>query len=388
MEARERRQSLAAAIACISAFAITLGFASPLLSLILEARGVDRTTIGLMASMPALAILVTTPFIPAVVARIGLRTFLFACIGSEFVLFLMLPLFDTLPAWFLIRTLMGVSSAGLFIASETWINAVALDRSRGRVLAVYSMILSGSFALGPLIIPLTGTEGWTPFVVGSVFVACAALPMLFSRRLSPAFEGASSFNVLSFLWIAPTLAAAIWLSSFKEMSSAALLPVFGVRSGLPQNDAAMLLSAAALGALLLQLPIGWAADRVNRYAVLFACTAAGAIGLALLPTLVQIGGAALWIGLVLWGGLFSGVYTAAMALVGQRFRGAELVTANAAFGFLWGLGSLSGPPLTGMAMDVWDPNGFSGLMLSVTLLFLGLTALRRIHVWRRRRPRP
>ena len=387
LDARARRHSLAAAIACISAFAVTVSFASPLLSLILEARGVDRTTIGLMAAMPAFAILVTTPLVPAVVARIGLRTFLFACIASEFVLFLLLPVFDHLPAWFAIRALMGVSSAGLFVASETWINAVALDRHRGRVLAVYSMILSGSFALGPLIIPLTGTEGWAPFLAGSAFVAGAALPMLFARRLSPVFEGASSFNVLSFLWIAPTLAAAIWLSSFKEMSSAALLPVFGVRSGLPEHDAAMMLSAAALGALLLQLPIGWAADHANRYAVLFACAAAGAIGLAFLPALVQIGGAALWLGLLLWGGLFSGVYTAAMALVGQRFRGAELVTANAAFGFLWGLGSLTGPPLTGVAMDLRDPDGFPELMLGVTLLFLVLAALRRIHV-RRRRGRP
>ena len=336
-----------------------------------------------MASVPALAILATTPFVPALVARLGIRTFLLACIGSELVLFLLLPAFDTLSAWFVIRALMGVSSAGLFIASETWINAVALERTRGRVLAVYAMIISGSFALGPLLIALTGTEGWAPFLAGSAFVAAAALPMLSAGRLSPVFEGASSFNVLSFLRIAPTLCAAIWLSSFKEMSSGALLPVFGVRSGLSENEAAALLSAAALGALVLQLPIGWVADHVNRYAVLFACALAGALGLALLPLLMQIGGAALWIGVLLWGGLFSGVYTAAMALLGQRFRGTELVTANAAFGFLWGLGGLTGPPLTGMAMDIWDPNGFPGLMLGVTVLFLALASLRRLYVWHR-----
>ena len=383
LDARTRRQSLAAAIACIAAFAITVAFASPLISLILESRGIDRTTIGLMASVPALAILATTPFVPALVARLGIRTFLLACIGSELVLFLLLPAFDTLSAWFVIRALMGVSSAGLFIASETWINAVALERTRGRVLAVYAMIISGSFALGPLLIALTGTEGWAPFLAGSAFVAAAALPMLSAGRLSPVFEGASSFNVLSFLRIAPTLCAAIWLSSFKEMSSGALLPVFGVRSGLIENEAAALLSAAALGALVLQLPIGWVADHVNRYAVLFACALAGALGLALLPLLMQIGGAALWIGVLLWGGLFSGVYTAAMALLGQRFRGTELVTANAAFGFLWGLGGLTGPPLTGMAMDIWDPNGFPGLMLGVTVLFLALASLRRLYVWHR-----
>ena len=376
-------RSLAAAIACISAFAITVAFASPLISLILEARGVGRTTIGLMASVPAFAILVTTPFIPAVVARIGIRVFLFGCIATEFVLFLLLPVFDSLTGWFVIRALMGMSSAGLFTASETWINAVAIDRTRGRVVAVYSMILSGSFALGPLIITVVGTEGWLPFAIGSVFIACAALPLLLAGRLSPAFEGRSSFSVFAFLLIAPTLTAAMWLGAFREMASASLLPVFGVRSGLGENEAATLLSAAALGALLLQLPIGWVCDHFNRYAVLFVCAAAGALGLALMPTLLQIGGVTMWTGLVLWGGLFSGIYTAAMALIGQRFRGPDLVTANAAIGFVWGLGSLTGPVLTGAAMDVWDPNGFSGLLLSVTLLFLILAAARRLYVWRR-----
>lgn len=376
----DRRRSIAAAITCIAVFAITTGFASPLISLILEARGTDRTIIGAMASVPALAILLSAPFIPLMVRLIGIRPFLYGCIAIEFILFLALPLFDSLAAWFIIRTLMGASSSGLWVASETWINAVALDHNRGRVMAIYAMILSGSFGLGPLIIVLIGTDGALPFVIGAAFIATAALPVLWAGQLSPTFHGKASFGVWSFLLVAPTLAGAIWLSSVKEMAYGALLPVYGVRSGLVEADAATLLTAAALGAVILQWPIGWLVDRFNRYAILIICASGGGIGVAMLPWLVAAGGIPMWLGMLFWGGVFSGVYTASMAIVGQRFRGADLVAANAAFGFLWGAGSLTGPILTGAAMDIWDPHGFPAAITVLTVVFVVFAIARRVQI--------
>jgi MFS family permease len=376
----DRRRSIAAAITCIAVFAITTGFASPLISLILEARGTDRTTIGAMASVPALAILMTAPFIPTMVRLIGIRPFLYSCITIEFMLFLALPIFDDLTSWFIIRALMGASSSGLWVASEAWISEVTLDRNRGRVMAIYAMILSGSFGLGPLVIVVLGSEGPLPFIIGAGFIATAALPVLWAGKLSPAFEGKATFGVWSFLLIAPTLAGAVWLSSVKEMAFGALLPVYGVRSGLAEPDAATLLTVAALGAVLLQWPIGWLVDRFNRYVTLITCAGVGSCGVAALPWLVATGGTAMWLGLLFSAGIFSGIYTAAMAIVGQRFRGADLVAANAAFGFLWGAGSLTGPVLTGAAMDIWDPHGFPLAITVLSALFVIFAIGRRLQV--------
>ncbi len=103
---RERRQSLAAAISCCAVFGITVAVMSPLISLILEGRGVDRTTIGAMASVPALALMATNPFLPTIVGRLGLRPFIYGCIVLQLVLTLLMPLFDNLIAWFVLRGLM------------------------------------------------------------------------------------------------------------------------------------------------------------------------------------------------------------------------------------------------------------------------------------------
>lgn len=373
----ERRRSLAAAIACCAVFGVTVAVMSPLISLILEGRGVDRTTIGALASAPALALLATNPFLPWLVGRIGLRAFLFGCIGLDVGLTLLLPVFDNLVAWFVLRGLTGAAVNGLFVASETWINAVAEERTRGRVLAIYGAVLSASFALGPLLISVTGTEGFLPFLVAAGVMAAASLPLLWSRGLSPVFHGRAAFGVLSFLLVAPTLAASVFLAAFKEMSMGAILPVYGVRSGLSDSAAAAMLTACYLGALAFQLPIGWLADRMNRYLLLILLILAGLIGALLLPGIVALGVPLMWLGLGLWIGLFSGTYIVAMTLVGERFRGADLVTANASFGLLWGLGILIGPFLSGTAMDIWDPDGFPGVLAVVTALALAVALFRR-----------
>lgn len=382
LSASERRQSLAAAISCCAVFGITVAVMSPLISLILEGRGVDRTTIGAMASAPALALIATNPFLPYVVARFGLRRFLFGCIVLQMALTLLMPLFDHLIAWFVLRGLMGAAVNGLFVASETWINAVADERSRGRVLAIYGAVLAGSFALGPLMIAITGTEGWLPFLAAAAVMAAAGVPLLWSSGLSPMIHGRSSFGVLSFFLVAPTLVAAVFLSAFKEMSMGALLPVYGVRSGLTEGAAAAMLTACYVGALAFQLPIGWLADHMNRYLLLVLMMLAGLAGALLLPGIVSLGGAVMWLGLGLWIGLFSGTYIVAMTLVGERFRGPDLMTANASFGLLWGFGILVGPFLSGTAMDIWDPDGFPGTLAAVTALVLLITLFRR---WQTRR---
>ena len=373
---RERRQSLAAAISCCAVFGITVAVMSPLISLILEGRGVDRTTIGAMASVPALALMATNPFLPAIVGRLGLRPFIYGCIVLQLVLTLLMPLFDNLIAWFVLRGLMGAAVNGLFVASETWINAVAEERSRGRVLAIYGAVLSGSFALGPLMISIAGTEGWLPFVATAALIAMAGIPLIWSGGLLPMIQGRASFGVLSFF-----LVAAVFLSAFKEMSMGALLPVYGVRSGLSESAAAAMLTACYVGALLFQLPIGWLADRMNRYLLLILLIVGGLVGALLLPAIVSLDRPFMWLGLGLWIGLFTGTYIVAMTIVGERFRGADLVAANASFGFLWGLGMLTGPFLSGTAMDIWDPDGFPGVLAAVTAIVLAIAIARR---WRAR----
>ena len=265
--------------------------------------------------------------------------------------------------------MIGVTTNCLLVTSETWINEIVSDTNRGRLMGLYNALFTAAIALGPLVIPVTGIEGWTPFLVGALFIALAAIPLFWtgSHYLSPHEE--ASFNIFSFVFVAPTLVAAVLLFAWKETAGMSLLPVYGIRSGLSEAQAAIMLTVSGLGGVTLAYPVGWLADKFNRYWMLVLCGVGTLSGTFLLPYVIGMDHL-LWVLLFVWGGLFTGMYTVVLTIVGQRFRGRELVTANISIGVLWGIGSLTGPSITGVAMDIWDPQGFPLVFIAAGLLFV------------------
>jgi len=148
---KERIKSLAAVIACITAVGMGLGLSIPLLALQLEQRGTDTALIGLNTAMPALATLVFTPFIPTLLRRVQPDRFLLACMALSAACMPCYFLFPNIWAWFPIRFINGIALTGLFVVSEFWINQLADEKSRGKLIGLYGSILSGGFAIGPLI---------------------------------------------------------------------------------------------------------------------------------------------------------------------------------------------------------------------------------------------
>lgn len=362
--------TLVAVVGCISAFAMIGGLASPLLSLILESRGVGRSLIGLNAAMPAFGTLIASPFVPSLAKHIGIRRLLMACLLIESLLFLALWLFDHLYSWFLIRILMGASTAALFICSETWINTLAPEHARGRIIATYTAILAACMALGPLVLARIGIHGSLPFVFGALFVLVALLPLIWATTVVDLrSHEEDGFSIVSFVYAVPLIAAGVFVFAFIEYTSFNLLSVFGVRSGLSETVAIVMLSAFGFGRVFLQIPIGYLADRVDRDQLLIWCVASAGLSIAALPFVTGN----LWllaILLFLWGGFVNGINTVSLTLIGQRFRGSELATASAGVGALWGVASLIGPAVTGVAMDLYDPDGFVIVMAFVCVVFV------------------
>jgi MFS family permease len=368
-------RAITAVIACISVYGISIGLTTPLISLRLEELGHDRLIIGVMASMPALATLLASPFVPRLIFISRPRDFLLLCLLFDLVAFIGLALWQSLSAWFLLRFLLGVSSTAIFVACETWINELAEEHRRGRVIGVYNATFGGSLALGPVVIAVTGIHGYAAFVVGGSCIALAAIPLGWLR-----FEDRRGANLAhASLWLMmrelPLAAAAILLAASLEFSLLALLPVWGVRVGLPLAHAAALLGAFGIGRVVFQLPIGWLADRVSRAQLLSVVIGSTGIAAALLP-LASAHPALLWLLVSLWGGAMGAIYALGLVLTGQRFRGLELAAANATIGMLWGIGSILAPPLVGFAMDAIDPHGFVLATASLCAIVLFVVRLR------------
>lgn len=367
---------IAATIAMMGVFAVTLGLTYPLLSLVLERQGVSPSLIGLNAAMTPIGIIVSAPFIPALAGRFGAWRLSVVFLLCTAVTLLLLAAFQSLAAWFVLRFFLGIFIDGLFIVSETWINQMATRATRGRVMGLYTTVLASGFAIGPFVIGLTGSVGWTPFLIG-VSAPLLVLPLLFAvRGRVPEFGADEKASILAFLPHAPLLLMAVGIMALFDSAVLALMPIYGLQQGLEEATAAMAVGVLVAGNVMFQFPIGWLADRLHRRMLMLVCTALTVVGCFILPLVIG-DPLLLWPLLFLWGAMAFGVYPVAMAELGDRFSGAMLLAGNAAFAVMWGVGGIVGAPSTGGAMQLLGPDGLPMTLALCYSAFFMMLVLRR-----------
>jgi MFS family permease len=370
----QRHWSLAAAIASVTVFGVSIGQSTPLLSLLLEARGVDATVNGLNAAAAFAGVMIGPLLAPYGVRTFGMRNFLLLCFALEIAICPLLMLFRGLGVWFVLRAVSGMFGSSIFTSSEAWINLQAGDAGRGRIVGLYAAALSAGIGVGPLLLTFTGIQGWLPFIANAAVIAIACLPLLVVRDVTRDFGRERNAHPFTMIVRAPLILASVALFGLYEATLMALLPIWGVRLGYSPNLAASTLSAVYIGSVILQLPIGWLSDKTARLTLLRVCGGvglAGAVGIAGLgaptPALLAI--------LAVWGGIVTAIYPVALSMAGDRFRGGELVTVNAAMIIAYGLGALVGPGLGGAAMDLWNPQGLLWFFVVLFAAFLASTAI-------------
>jgi MFS family permease len=375
--ARERRWSLAAAIASITVFGLSVGQGSPLMSLLLESHHADATLNGLNAASAFLGVIIGPLLAPRCVRLIGVRNLLLVCFAADITLTLSLKAFDSVVDWFVIRMLLGLFGSTIFAVSEAWINQLAGDIGRGRIIGFYAAALAAGFGIGPLVLSLTGIAGWSPFIANAAITASAALPLLGVGDASRSFGRERGASPLTMFLRAPLILGAVAIFAMYEAALMTLLPIWGVRIGLNVRLAAATLTAVFFGSIVLQVLIGWLSDRITRIATLRLCAAIGLFG-ALLMSGATASLPMLYGLLFMWGGIASGIYPVALSMAGDRFRGTELVTVNAAMIIAYGLGALAGPPLGGVAMDALNtPSLFWVFAVLFTALLVATSTYNR-----------
>jgi MFS family permease len=369
--ARTPWAAIAGIIATVSVFAIALGLTHPLLSFILERQGISSALIGLSAAMTPLGMIASAPLIPSLARRFGAGATALTCAGLAAILLALIGGWQDLIPWFPLRFLLGAVINPLYVLSEVWMIALAPPERRGRVMGIYTAIISAGFAAGPLSLVLVGSHGWPPFLVGiAAFVVCGLCLASVLSRLPRVHDGEEQASVRGFLPHAPVLLLAVAVAAAFEQGILSLLPIYGLSHGIGEAGMSGLLTVLIAGNIALQVPLGLAAERVGSRPVLITCSAGTALGCVMLP--LVIGTDLQWPLAFLWGALSYGIYTVALVELGERFSASMLVAGNAAFALMWGIGGMAGPPATGAMMDAI---GVQGLPVTFGLLCFGLAAI-------------
>ncbi|MDX8468001.1 MFS transporter [Mesorhizobium sp. VK23B] len=375
-ETGERVQwaAITGVIATVSVFAIAQGLSYPLLSFILQRQGVSPAVIGLSAAMTPIGFILSSPLIPGLARRFGAgRTALTCAVLSALVLAL-IGWTQDVYLWFPLRFLIGAVTNPLYVLSEIWVIALAPPSRRGRVMGIYSTIISAGFAAGPLCLLAVGTEGWPPFLVGIfAFLFCGGCLAVVVKRLPKVDEVGENVSVLGFMPLAWLLLSSVVVAAGFEQSVLALLPVYGTHYAIPEARMSALLSMMIAGNIAMQVPLGLLAERLTARLVRFGCVSVTILGCLLLPVLIET--PLIWPCVFVWGAVSYGIYTMSIIELGERFSGSTLVAGNAAFSLMWGVGGIVVPPLTGSVMDVIGAAGLPATLgiicaaLAVTTVF-------------------
>ncbi|MBB2675266.1 MFS transporter [Rhizobium sp. 9T] len=375
--------SLVAAISSISAVGIAIGLGLPLLSIILEKRGISSTLIGLNTAMAGIAAMAAAPVTTKLAHIYGVApTMLWAVVISALSA-LGFYYAQDFWMWFPLRFAFHGATTTLFILSEFWINAASPPSKRGFVLGIYATVLSLGFAAGPLLFSLLGSDGIFPFLVGAGAILLAAIPIFIARYESPVLEEKPELHFMRYVFLVPTATAAVFIFGAVEAGGLSLFPIFAVRAHFTESQAALLLTMMGVGNVIFQIPLGLLSDRIpDKRPLLAGMALMGFIGSMMLPLLVD--NWLLMAGLLLfWGGCVSGLYTVGLSHLGSRLTGSDLAAANAAFVFCYAMGTVAGPQAIGAAIDVAGNNGFAWAIAAFFGFYAMLSGIRLMFIRKR-----
>ena len=375
-----RRRQLVVATVTLAVASFSHGLTMPLLSLVLDRQGADETLIGLNAGAYFVAVFAAAPLASRVLRARGPALLMLASILATAGLLALLRAFPDVWLWFPLRFVLGMAGSFLWIAGEAWMNHAAAESHRGRIVAVFGVVVSAGFALGPLILSMTGAEGWAPFLVTIALLLVAAAVLAGALGSSPRLEGKSSGRLVRYVLLAPVAAFGYFVFAAGDAMLLTFLPIYAVGLGVGEADAIRLLTVLALGSMALQYPVGWLADRVSNRALAAAMGAVLLVGSALLPWAIPHPAAAVGVAFMfVYGGALGALYTLSLILVGRRFRGADLGGASAMLAVMFCIGSFLWPSLGGAAMDRFGADAMPVSLVVAYALFLAVMAAARLR---------
>ncbi|WP_294734199.1 MFS transporter [uncultured Pseudomonas sp.] len=355
---------------------VQIGTITPLLSLSLEQKGVDPAKIGVIVSASWIAILLLYKIVPRLLGHLGLvRANLLSVVLTVLGLIGM-TLTGELVLLFALNFVLGIGLILRWIACDTWIVSVATDSERGRAIGVHETLMGLGIAVGPLLLVVFGVDSAIPYY------ACAAIVLL-SGGLALSLKGHDSrpktpaekrhgklFSVI------PVALCGAFIAGFSETSSVSFLGAYSLSTGYVLTAATLLISVFGIGGTVLQLPIGWMADRSSYKTGQLVCGLVVLLGTLAIPFSQSLP----WLSTLIvfvWGGAIGGMNTLAVIEAGDRVAEHQVSTAMTAIALFYTLGSVLGPIATGATVSYVSPHG---LMISVGVaggLFIALLMVRK-----------
>lgn len=371
---------VAALLLSVAALLLGNGLLGTLLIVRAGQEGFSSGATSAMMSFYFVGFTIGALMLPQIIVSVGhVRTFAgFAAIASMTAL--LHVTFVEPIAWMSLRLVTGFAYAGMILATESWLNAHALQSTRGQLLSIFGVVSMGSWAIGQAFLNIAPTADAALFLIVSLLISAAVVPITLLPSHPPAEVKQEPVAFRDLVLVSPLAATGVFMAGLAIGGFWGMGPNFAQRIGLDVGGISAFMAAVVGGTLALQWPLGWLSDRFSRNRVIAGAalaSAVAAIGVALaadapLPVLLAAG--------ALFGGFGIPIYSLSLAVANDDLpAGRRLGTARGLL-LLNGVGTAAGPLLGGAVMNIVGPGGLF-LYAAVLLATLAVVAIAR------RRPR-
>lgn len=341
-----------------------------------NSEGFDITLIGALLSAYFVGFIVGCRYAPRPIAAVGhIRAFsAFASIASAAALGH--AVFVEPKVWLLLRVVVGFCMAGVAMIIESWLNEMASNDNRGRVLSVYRLVDLGSAALGQALLVLAHPSSFVLFSLTSVLISLALVPVALADRTTPATIHAAKLDVSGLVQRSPLAAYGALLIAAAVTAFFALAPVYIQEMGYDSDVVALFMASAIVGAALSQWPLGLLSDRVERTRVIVLAALMAAMGASAFLLVTSL---PLW-ALLMMAGVFGAfaftVFGICIAHANDLAEQGSYIETNASLFLLYGVGAVVGPLAASTLMEWFGPSALF-VFAAVIYALLAMVGLAR-----------
>jgi MFS family permease len=352
------------------------GLLLPLLSYLLELRGVPSAWNGFQSSILYLGVLVATPFLAKPVKRWGYKPILMFGTLTVAISYILFPLWYGFWVWSILRFMVGVGEAALHFAAQLWIQSSAEAKHRGKLITLYGMFYGMGFGIGPLGLNLLPLGVGVPFGLFVLLMLVVAGFLWTLKNDYPVVEekSGSALNQykrtwkLAYLGLIPAV-----MYGFMEAGMVSTLPVVGNRTGLTPSIVSFCLAAFVVGSIVLQLPLGWWSDRLGRRPILFMVTFGGGLLFLFMPLALSHPYALIGM-FALCGALVGSIFSLGMVYTTDILPKSLLAPASIISTLGFGIFSMLSPNVIGAGIQFVTPNALfyalGGVFTAYAMLLL------------------
>ena len=289
---------------------------------------------------------------------------------------------ESAPAWAWLRFVTGLCLAGQYVVAESWLNDLATNENRGRLLAIYAVVTSGAFGLGQIMLfTIDDARAITGFAIASIITSLAVAPVALSEdAVAPVVAKREHISLRDLATLVPTGVVSCLLVGMAHGALTGMAAIYATRVGLSPGKVGLFVAAPNIGGMLLHWPVSAASDDIDRRAVGLAASL-GAIGAGVLLLLGPSTSPVALLLMAVLGGCSYPLYSIAAAYTNDWIDPEHVNAAASQLVTLYGIGAMVGPLIAAGMMIVIGPEGFfwAAIVLHATLAAFFLY---RMRAWR------